>query len=321
MRNRYFLILVTSIAMSTVLTWSADTTLSAQEGSDSTGASAMDGHASAAMAVVESCSDCHDVDTLGYTHNPHAVLNTDADLAARFGVANSCEGCHGDATEHIDTAGEDGTIFAFNDTQPATLKIKTCLQCHSDAHPRFFATAHAQAGLDCSSCHSIHASDSAKSLPKAVEGPLAMELAEQVGADNAVCNECHSDVFAEFEFNERHRLQEGIMGCNDCHSPHEPATRMQLGGFKQQACVQCHADKGGPFVFEHGSSLIEGCTACHTPHGSQNRHMLTFQNVAEQCFSCHAAVPSFHARFTAESQCTNCHVSIHGSNFHEAYLK
>lgn len=316
MRNRYFLILVAAIVLSTLSTWSVDTTLSAQEGSG-----AMDGHVSAAMAVVESCADCHDIDTLGYTHNPHGVLNTDAELAARFGVSNSCAGCHGDATEHIDTAGEDGTIFAFSEDQPATVKIEACLTCHADAHPRFFATAHAQAGLDCSSCHSIHASDSAKSLPRPMEGPLAMELAEQVGAADAVCSECHSGVFAEFEFNERHRLQEGIIGCGDCHSPHEPSSRMQLAGFKQQACVDCHADKGGPFVFEHGSSLVEGCTACHTPHGSVNRHMLKTQSVADLCYSCHAAVPGFHTRFTSESQCTNCHVTIHGSNFDEAYLK
>jgi DmsE family decaheme c-type cytochrome len=148
-----------------------------------------------------------------------------------------------------------------------------------------------------------------------------MELADQVGGANAVCNECHSDVFAEFEFNERHRLQEGVMGCTDCHSPHEPATRTHLAGFKQQQCVECHADKGGPFVFEHGSVQIEGCVACHQPHGAQNRHMLTFQNVAETCFSCHAVVPGFHARFTAETQCTSCHTTIHGSNFHPAFLK
>jgi uncharacterized paraquat-inducible protein A len=49
--------------------------------------------------------------------------------------------------------------------------------------------------------------------------------------------------------------------------------------------------------------------------------MLKFQNVAEACFSCHAVVPSFHSRFTAETPCTNCHSTIHGSNFHPAFLK
>jgi DmsE family decaheme c-type cytochrome len=276
---------------------------------------------SEAAAIVESCSDCHDVDTPGYTHNPHSVLNMDADLAARYGVAASCNGCHGDMAEHIDSAGEVAPPRTFGDDVPATLKTDTCLQCHSDAHPRFAATTHAAAGLDCTSCHSIHGSDGAKNLPRPMEGVWQAELADDVGAANAMCSQCHGDVFAEFEWNERHRLQEGILGCNDCHSPHEPQSRIRLGGFKQEQCAQCHTDKAGPFVFEHGSVQVEGCTACHTPHGSPNRHMLKFQNVAELCFSCHAAVPSFHSRFNAETQCTNCHSSIHGSNFHEAFLK
>lgn len=313
MRNRYFLILVTSLAMSAVITWSTDTTLSAQEESEL---------ATSAMDIVQSCSDCHEVDTQGYTHNPHNVLNTDPELAARYGVDASCTACHGDAAEHIENGGGVETIFSFNDTtKSALLKNEQCLQCHSDTHPRFLASSHARAGVACTDCHSVHGSDSAKALPKLSDGLLTAELADQVGSANAVCNECHSDVFAEFEFNERHRLQEGVLGCTSCHNTHEPATRTQLAGFKQQQCVECHADKGGPFVFEHGSVQIEGCVACHQPHGSANRHMLKFQNVAEACFSCHAVVPSFHSRFTAETQCTNCHSTIHGSNFHPAFLK
>ena len=32
-------------------------------------------------------------------------------------------------------------------------------------------------------------------------------------------------------------------------------------------------------------------------------------------------VPGFHTRFTNESVCTNCHSTIHGSNFDAAFLK
>ena len=82
--------------------------------------------------------------------------------------------------------------------------------------------------------------------------------------------------------------------CTSCHDPHEPAARSLLGGFKQQACIGCHEDKGGPFVFEHPASRTEGCTACHSPHGSPNRHLLATQRVAELCYGCHAEVPQFH---------------------------
>jgi hypothetical protein len=49
--------------------------------------------------------------------------------------------------------------------------------------------------------------------------------------------------------------------------------------------------------------------------------MLTFQNVADLCYSCHAVVPGFHASFGPDNQCTNCHSSIHGSNFNAFFLK
>ena len=121
----------------------------------------------------------------------------------------------------------------------------------------------------------------------------------------------------------------GVLECTSCHDPHAPATRSLLGGFKQQPCATCHADKSGPFVFEHGASRTEGCTACHSPHGSPNRHLLAHQRVGELCLTCHAAVPQFHAgfnpatppRFGLDTQCTSCHSAIHGSNFHPFFLR
>lgn len=66
---------------------------------------------------------------------------------------------------------------------------------------------------------------------------------------------------------------------------------------------------------------MEGCSSCHEVHGSPNRHLLTFQNVADQCYSCHTAVPGFHFFFPPDIQCTNCHSTIHGSNFDPFFLK
>lgn len=276
-------------------------------------------HLAAAGETISTCAECHDLSGPGYTRNPHLALNRDAALAAHYGVQNSCAGCHGDGTEHSET-GEVDSIFGFGLDQPATVKSEQCLTCHADAHPRFFATAHAQAGLACTDCHTIHA-DGSRGLLTPPKDAIGAELAREIGRSSAACIDCHQQTQTQFAFNERHRLEEGILACVDCHSPHEPQARIRLGGFKQDTCVECHADKGGPFVFEHGAQRIEGCVACHTPHGSPNRHMLKFQSVADSCYSCHAAVPGFHTRFTSETICTNCHVSIHGSNFDAGFLR
>jgi DmsE family decaheme c-type cytochrome len=149
----------------------------------------------------------------------------------------------------------------------------------------------------------------------------------EIGESSALCADCHAASLAQFDLNERHSLE--TVECVSCHNPHAPENRRMLGGFRQQACAACHLDKEGPFVFEHAASRVEGCTACHTPHGSPNRHLLTHQRVGELCYSCHAVVPQFHLgfspvappRFDLDTQCTNCHVTIHGSNLNEAFLQ
>ncbi len=259
----------------------------------------------------EVCAECHDDVAAAFAGNPHSALDT-AGLAAAGEW--SCTSCHGDPTEHLEEGGE---IFNFGDDVAAPARWERCLSCHGDQYPRYQASPHARAGLDCTECHAMHGETGNSQLKEAEA--IHTELAANRTSNG--CAECHGDVFAQFQFNERHRLQEGILECTSCHNPHEPATRLYLGGFKQEACLTCHADKGGPFVYEHGSLKVEGCVSCHSPHGSPNRHLLTFQNQADMCYSCHNLVPGFHTRFVSGSQCTNCHSTIHGSNFHPAFLQ
>lgn len=262
------------------------------------------------------CADCHEEAVTTAHRGPHAVLDRDPGLAARHEVTSSCDGCHGDSTAHLET-GDVDALFSFSTDRTATERSARCLSCHATDQPRFHATSHAQMGLDCTSCHRVHAEDAGPAM-------LAFDTSQpllDLDPASTTCSSCHARALADFEFNERHRLQEGILGCQDCHDPHAPSNRRLLGGFKQQQCAQCHADKSGPFVFEHGSVMVDGCVSCHEPHGGPNRHQLTFQRVADLCYSCHIAVPGFHARFTNETVCTNCHSTIHGSNFHPAFLQ
>jgi DmsE family decaheme c-type cytochrome len=282
-----------------------------------------DGSATAAESwSAEDCAACHEEVVAGFAANPHSVSG--------HGGEADCSSCHGDPSEHIASGGGSGTIFAFGEDAAHLEVNESCLSCHSDTHPRFASSPHARVGLDCTSCHAIHGEGERPTRglmkrPKTETHPVV----DQPSLASAACIECHGDVAAQFQLNERHRLEEGIMDCSDCHDPHGPSTRLRLGGFKQEQCISCHTDKGGPFVFEHGSQKVEGCSACHEPHGSVNRHMLHFQNVAEQCYSCHPNVPQFHLgfnpsappRFGLDTQCTNCHSTIHGSNLDPAFLK
>jgi len=260
------------------------------------------GFLSAAKPIVQTakdtdtCGSCHEDVVKGFFDKPHAAIRE-----------ASCTSCHSGSEKHIQEGGG-SNIFAFKSTDLPAQKSKTCLKCHAESSSRFMAGPHGKAALDCTTCHSVHATKTNPNLLKA--------------SPTKTCSACHEDVFVKFNLNERHRLQEGILDCTTCHNPHEPATRERLGGFKQEACLKCHTDKGGPFLYEHGSSRVEGCTICHDSHGSPNRHMLTTQSPADLCFSCHTFAPQWHSRFGEKTtNCTSCHSTIHGSNLSRIFLK
>jgi DmsE family decaheme c-type cytochrome len=109
--------------------------------------------------------------------------------------------------------------------------------------------------------------------------------------------------------------------------------RNSAGG--DSACVKCHSDKQGPFIYEHAPVKTEGCQACHTPHGSTNPKLLTRNTVKFLCLECHSntpgtpaeqgigpGTPSFHNLSLPRFQnCTTCHAMIHGSNASPVYFR
>ena len=262
------------------------------------------------------CIACHAETVREFSADPHsrAAANqqrTDADSSA------VCASCHGDVEQHSTSPSQRQGMHSFSDESPGEVNA-VCSSCHQDKHPTS-ADSHGRAGLDCTGCHSIHGELPVAKLP---------DNFRDVDDASAVCYQCHQDTFTQFNFNEGHRLAQGAVSCVSCHDPHQPDKGMQLGGFQQAQCRTCHADKDGPFVFEHAASRVEGCSACHAPHGSPNRHMLTHQETGALCYTCHAAAPQFHlgfgpgpARFDERTVCTNCHVTIHGSNLDRLFLR
>jgi DmsE family decaheme c-type cytochrome len=127
-----------------------------------------------------------------------------------------------------------------------------------------------------------------------------------------------------------HKVNEGVVKCTGCHDPHGAMQGSMSRNMASQnaTCAKCHADKAGPFVYEHAVVKLEGCTSCHSPHGSQNARLLKVSNVNTMCLQCHsaanlAASPAglVHSQMPKDAACTSCHTRIHGSNADRNLLK
>ncbi|MDX1556560.1 MAG: DmsE family decaheme c-type cytochrome, partial [Xanthomonadales bacterium] len=274
---------------------------------------------------VASCISCHGADDEMPAHEilatPHAVLG---DPDSPFGEgAHDCETCHGPSKAHL-TRNDDGSRppvdFVFESGTDPGDQNTVCLACHDDA-TRFHwpGSVHQMEGVSCASCHEIHR----------IEDPvLALETQPQV------CFDCHQQQRAQFLRQSRHPVQAstnafsftGLLSCIDCHNPHGSTTPGMLNRTTlNEQCYECHAEKRGPFLWEH-APVREDCSNCHTPHGSNFSNLLTARQ-PWMCQQCHSA--QFHPSGVYSgtgippegadqrilgSQCMNCHSQVHGTN-------
>jgi len=251
----------------------------------------------------ETCKECHEEQYKNYKMSIHS-LTEKKDYKIK-----GCEACHGEGSAHVEAGGGVETIFSFKASVFASKKTEKCLNCHRQENKNllFAGSDHMKGSVACSDCHQLHP-DMGRDKLLTKEG-------------YKLCLSCHREIAEKILLNERHRITEGMVQCTDCHKNHEPSPRSRLNGFKNEACFKCHTDKKGPFIYEHAAVRVEGCTACHDPHGSVNRHMLTYQSTAELCFSCHTSAPIWHNSFTVNTVCTNCHSTIHGSQLSPRFIK
>lgn len=262
----------------------------------------------------DTCLTCHDIEA-AFKKNPHYK---DWEDTAKSWTEKGCETCHGPGKEHVESGGDVTKIFNFK--KAAAGKISdTCLDCHLQQEERvnFLAGEHGLNTVACTECHTVHA-------PRVTKALLAARTP-------ALCYDCHGEVKPEFTKPFRHRVPEGVMSCTDCHNQHGGfnvrQTRESTG--TDLICYTCHADKQGPFVYEHAPIKVEGCTICHTPHGSVNPRLLKRAEQHLLCLECHSnlpggapGTPSFHNVSLARyKSCTTCHVNIHGSNLHRFFFE
>lgn len=257
----------------------------------------------------EDCAMCHDEVAAAFQETIHGIAERGAP---------SCVACHGDGTAHMEEGGDPELISI-----PAgTAGIRMCLECHQQTETMFSTrSVHADTNIDCSGCHSIHGSDRGR--------PALLKTDSK-----ALCASCHPQQANSFRRPYGHRLDLGGLDCASCHNPHGGAGEhsLKVNRAGDGPCVDCHAEKRGPFAFPHVSGVTGDCMSCHQPHGSSNPMALTRSRVEQLCLECHSRIvppdtlgsqtPSSHDMLDPRYRnCTTCHVAIHGSNTSPALLK
>jgi len=295
---------------------------------------------------MERCRTCHRAEYLQFQKTPHAKLTPPGK-----DPVTGCEMCHGPGKAHADNqeaAGDDEAklaagrklIWGFegNPQQNA----ERCMVCHQTNREQreFTHSTHAVHGVSCSDCHSAHlvlsqqnpqrtsmriAQEEFFNVPKLAEDNRWLHSSLLRKQQPDLCYQCHGNIAAAFALPTHHRVPEGAMKCTDCHNTHGTSNRATLRQSGWESCTVCHAEKRGPFVFEHSAVKVEGCVACHTPHGSVNRMLMVRREERFLCLQCHVDpvavnVPHSRLSFQTRGDCTRCHSSIHGSNFSEFFL-
>jgi DmsE family decaheme c-type cytochrome len=267
---------------------------------------------SAATSIGDkACIDCHEDQKKSYVNTMHGR----ADHVRAPAAGKGCEACHGPGSVHAEDPTVAGSIKVFAKLPPREVSA-TCMSCHDrKTHALWQGSAHDARNLSCVTCHSVHSFKSEKAQLKT---PTEM----------GVCVTCHRDKVAKLDRSGHMPLREGKMQCSSCHNPHG-ATNVKLlrrGDSIAETCTSCHADKRGPYLWEHAPGR-DGCTTCHDPHGSSNERMLVAKPPI-LCQRCHVATrhpstiydgaligsgASPSVRIYARS-CVACHSNIHGSN-------
>jgi DmsE family decaheme c-type cytochrome len=264
----------------------------------------------------DTCLGCHggspEVDDIFHTR--HARPD---DPRTPFGKGQlQCEACHGPGGAHTKRPkrGEQRipvVQFGRGKVTPIRDQNRMCLGCHDSHVPEWRASAHDDREVGCADCHDVHAK----------HDPVRAKATQA-----EVCGTCHQIQKAETLLPFAHPVREGQMGCTSCHTPHGSMTDASLkGDTVNETCFQCHADKRGPFLWEHAPAT-EDCRLCHKPHGSANLGMLS-QRAPFLCQQCHGreghpSVPGLPASLPGgapsasllASGCANCHTQVHGSN-------
>jgi DmsE family decaheme c-type cytochrome len=260
----------------------------------------------------EICASCHAGFYDAFLKSVHGKKMMPDSPANKGG----CESCHGPGSAHVEKGGgREKGIYAFTRKADARNKSLKCLICHEESKSLAFwnMSRHKSADVSCENCHSIH-SGTEKYLN---------------AAEPELCFSCHKDIRSQANRQSHHPLKENKIKCSSCHNPMGSfGIKMVKADSVNELCYQCHAERRGPFMWEH-PPVEEKCLNCHVPHGSNHSKLLE-KRVPFLCQSCHddrghpgtiyTSFETFKGTTTSGKNkmfarsCLNCHSNIHGSN-------
>jgi hypothetical protein len=164
---------------------------------------------------------CHSFEKESWQMSPHGQLDAGGQPVA------ACATCHG---EYVEGHPEEGMI-------PLATDSSACTDCHEQTASEWEGTVHAEAGIQCISCHLSHTQD--------------LRL-----ASDQLCESCHRDALQD-PLHAAHWL--GEAGCTSCHladgTPHralslassDPASvldatpRHDFVSVSSAKCLDCHS--------------------------------------------------------------------------------
>jgi DmsE family decaheme c-type cytochrome len=299
-------------------TWAADVNLP-NIGGDAAAAKAA--QAKASLKRDEACTKCHDENEI------EPVLSI---YQTKHGVRGdsrtpNCQSCHGESEKHVQgdpkVKGRAAPDIVFKKGSYAASEDKAradqCLACHKgNKRTNWDGAQHQTAGVACNDCHKVHR-------------PADPVLDKKT--QTATCFACHKEQRADVHKISNHPIALGKVVCSDCHNPHgSTGPKLMAKNSINDTCYTCHAEKRGPFLFEHRPA-VEDCTNCHTPHGSNIAPLLKTRPPM-MCQQCHdgthaSATPAgpnvagnqgglsiAPSKNLVGRACMNCHSQIHGTN-------
>ncbi|MBI5755778.1 MAG: DmsE family decaheme c-type cytochrome [Nitrospirae bacterium] len=264
---------------------------------------------------MDKCIKCHKDQSARWEGTIHAKWSPSFTTPEKAkGVKIECETCHGPGSLHVEDNKERLFIISFGPGSKDTKAEQNtvCLKCHEKGGLYYWNGGVHGRNLRCADCHHVMDNISRRYLLNKT-------------SEKEICFQCHVRQKSEGFRSPHLSHDEAKMTCSTCHTPHGSSTQGLLSASSvNENCYNCHADKRGPYLFEH-LPVQENCLLCHKPHSSIHRPLLKVRQPF-LCLECHSNLPvkstgmpdphnvmDPRSRYVYNRGCTNCHPMIHGS--------